>query len=531
MREVLFTTDARIDRSGRHVMTPEAFAAWVSSASWTPELCNEFAFSDRPVPMELPIGYAYARTVFSITPPQSETPVSFTVYYFVEPGENLAPHYDDGFEGDIGEYILRVDWLHTLGIGGSGWLGRGSSVLNRTRLHGSYGTYDAGKLEYYTDEILGQADAANTNRYGYVLEVVVKGAGSSLFTGDRFEKQILVSRSPGIAPSGYGVRDSATDVLDHISREVLPGLVSMNYVKDAETPSVSVNMTILNIYLVPRDYIPQSLNESGYPRYYRDYATDSQWTNVFRIAEGVHYNRSIAYTTNAAQYDVVIGNGAVSVPLPPITETFVFRTVTHFSTASGFSLFATIDGKGVDLTPQCRVPFEYVDQASVQTDGQQRALRLATTAISVGVGVATQNPVAIVGGLVSGASQMLTSPSAAPMQSSAGDCYSQQMYARWGLIHAVKFHKDKATVFVNVSRGPVGSFGVEGDTIPEILSEWNDATTPHVCYMEGDVYLTRAGSTLVDQLFEQYADRLTIAFADGVFVWTSATHYRGNLFA
>lgn len=522
MREVLFTTDARIDRSGRHVMTPEAFAAWVSSASWTPELCNEFAFSDRPVPMELPLGYAYARTVFSITPPQSETPVSFTVYYFVEPGENLAPHYDDGFEGDIGEYILRVDWLHTLGIGGSGWLGRGSSVLNRTRLNGSYGVYDAGKLKYYMDEVLGQSDIVVTNRYGYVLEVITKRTPTTIFGGNVFIKELLVCRTP------HGA-DTAADVLNKIGQAVV-GLNKMEYFPDAQSSGETVDMVPIAVHLVPRDYIPASLkNDPADTPYYRN---SHGYNEIFkRVLGEVHYNRTISYTTDAARYENVIGNGAITISLPPTTATYNFRVVSHFSETSGFSISATIDGRGVDLTPQCRVPFEVVDEASAQTNGQQKALQLATSAISVGVGVATQNPVAVVGGLISGASQLLTSPSAAPMQSSGGDCYSQQMYARWGLIHAVKFSKDEATVFVNVSRGPVGSFGVEDDTISEILSEWNDATTPHVCYMEGDVYLTRAGSTLVDKLFEQYADRLTIAFADGVFVWTSASHYRGNLFA
>ena len=514
---VYFTRDARIDRTGRHVMTPAAFADWVSSATWNAETVRDFAFSDRPVPMELPLGYAYARTAFSIKAPGVLSPVALDVYYFVEPAENIAPHTDTLLECDIGEYILRVDWLHTLGIGGIGWLSRGSSILHRTPLLGRGGKYDAGRLDYHDDSVLGQGET--TNQYSYVVEVITKRSGSTVFASDRYAKEVLIAREPTGATTAVEVLNKAAHIVS--------GMSGARYFANSASTGEDVAMTVLAVYLVPRAYIPTSYSTS--PQAYPYYVYYQNGGEIFNVEPGEkHYNRSIVYNADAALYEVVIGNGALSVNLPSKTAEHTFRTVSHFSAMSGFSISATIDGRGVDLTPQCRVPFEVVDEASAQTNGQQRALQLATSAISVGVGVASQNPVAVVGGLISGASQMLTSPSSAPMQSSGGDCYSQQMYYRWGLLHAVRFSKDAETRFINRSRGPYGA--IDASYIADELSYWTDTVTPHVCYFEGDVYLTRNGSSFLDNLLEGYSDRLTAAFADGVFIWTSASHYRGNVF-
>lgn len=521
-----YTTQKFIDPTNKHVLTPSAFEAWLADSGAWPSAqywdIPDITLSDRPVSITLPVGatYGYINGTFY------NQSISLRVCFFIEPGENFSPYVEK--LQMVAQYILRVDWAHTLQIGGRSWKSRASSYLTRSRYNfGTNSVYDGGR----TDLALAQAleptytgDELNeeTDGYGYVLEVIVEKAGTTIFESKVYNREVWVCHTPF---SGTSV----TDALNGIA--AMSGRTQITYYTGPNDTGTTVDFTIAAVYLVPRAYIPAYMDETDldvYPLYHSApydafYPVMSANTVINKITRNVSLDN--------ARFDYVLGNGALEIKLQPTARTSLelnFRAT--FSPAYGFQIDVNIDAETYDLTPYTRVPYSFIDQNQVSAMGTERVLGMATTAISIGVGVASQNPVAIAGGLINGARQTITTPSGAPARSMAGDCFRQRIGDGWGLLWLLTYNRDPQTVIANRSRGPNCATKISGNEVETALLSWNDSVTPHVCYLEGDVRLYNT-ATYWASLFSAYADRIEKLIEDGVYIWTNKDYYMGDLFA
>lgn len=507
---VYLTTDQRIDRAGKHIMTPAAFADYVAAVTWTPHTVPAVAFTPDPSAFVLPVGYHYAFIEY----PLAGGLDVFRVYYFVEPAAPFEPHVQNVDDATVyARYDLRVDWPHTLGMGSLNWSTLLSSHITRSRIlpfvNGQYeNVRDQPTARYFP--AIGQ-----TQEYVAVTLWVIKEAAQTVFAGPSYRYVLGVSHREA-SQSG----DTFTQSLGVIRS--FSQYDKLEWYPDSQSTGQTVDASLVSAWVVPAAYVPAAIWSTSVP-YYRAYY-------VFHpVTLDAYQSVSISLSgMDMARRAYVIGNGSLDVQIPQTSDAVASPTVnTYLNPITGLKIAATIEGETYDLTNYCLVPYSIIDQSAVAAVNQQRLLAAASTAISIGVGVVSQNPVAVAGGIINGARQQIDTPSSAPARSSGGDCFAQFDGSTYALLRLKSYDLAAASRVANVTRGPMGALPVpSARAIPDRLV---DLAALRCIYVEGDIHHTYNGTGPEAPIFSAFEDRMADAYADGVYFWTSAAGYRGAL--
>lgn len=505
---IYLTTDQRIDRAGKHIMTPAAFADYVAAVTWTPRSVPEVSFTPDPSAFVLPVGYHYAFIEY----PLGGSNV-FRVYYFVEPAAPFEPHTLSATDTTVyARYDLRVDWPHTLGMGSSNWSTLLSSHFERTAIlpmvNGQYeNVRDRPTARYFP--AIGQ-----TQEYVALTLWVIKEAAQTIFGGPQYRYVLGVSHR-GASSSGDTFMESI-GVIQSFSN-----YSKLSYNTAQQLP-VDVDATLVSAWVVPASYVPAS-TWTGQSTYYRAYYI------FYPIVNDAAQSTTITLPTlDKARRAYDIGNGSLDVQIPQTSDTTHAPTVNvYLAPVVGVKVAATIGGQTYDLTNYCLVPFSIIDQSAVAAQNMQRLLAAAASAISVGVGVVSQDPVAVAGGLINGARQQITTPSSAPSRSSGGDCFAQFDGSTYALLRLKSYDLAAASRVANVTRGPMGALPAPSASV--ISSRLVDLASLGVLYIEGDIHHTYTGTGPEAPIFSAFEDRMADAYADGVYFWTTAAGYRGTM--
>lgn len=506
---VYLTTDQRIDRAGKHIMTPAAFADYVTAVTWTSHAVPEVAFTPDPSAFVLPVGYHYAFIEY----PLAGGLDAFRVYYFVEPAAPFEPHVQNAADATVyARYDLRVDWPHTLGMGSLNWSTLLSSHVTRSRIvpitNGQYeNVRDRPTARYFP--AIGQ-----TQEYVALTLWVIKEAAHTIFGGPQYRYVLGVSHREA-SQSGDSFIQSIGVIQSFSNRSKLA-------YEQAQQQPVDVDATLVSAWVVPASYVPAS-TWTGQSAYYRGYyifypiETDAAQSTAIDLP-----------TLDMARRAYDIGNGSLDVQIQQTSDATRSPTVNvYLAPVVGVKVTVTIGGQTYDLTNYCLVPFSIIDQSAVAAQNAQRLLAAAASAISVGVGVVSQDPVAVAGGIINGARQQITTPSTAPSRSSGGDCFAQFDGSTYALLRLKSYDLAAASRVANVTRGPMGARPVpSARTIADRLV---DLAALGCIYVEGDIHHTYTGTGPEAPIFSAFEDRMADAYADGVYFWTSAAGYRGAL--
>lgn len=510
---IYMTRDQRIDRAGKHIMTPAAFADYVASVTWTAHSIPEVTFTPDTNVFVLPVGYHYAFIEY----PLGELD-AFRVYYFVEPSAPFDPHVPSATDATVyARHDLRVDWPHTLGMGSTNWSTLLSSHITRSRIlpfvNGRYeNVRDKPTVRYFP--AIGQTD-----EYVAVLLWVIKEDDQSIFGGPTYRYLLGVTHRAVNSQRA----DTFTQCLGII--QSFSGYEKMDRIDAPGQYGARVAASLVSAWVVPAEYVPSSIwgtYPNQYPYYYAYYVaypvTLDAYQSVVVSLSGVDMARR-AYA---------IGNGSLDVQLQQTSGAVVSPTVnTYLNPITGFKITATIEGETYDLTNYCLVPYSIIDQSVVAAQNQQRLLSAASTAISIGVGVVSQNPVAVAGGIINGARQQIVSPSSAPAKSSGGDCFAQFDGSTYALLRLKSYYLAADSRVANVTRGPMGALPVPSSGA--IASCLVNLAALGCIYVEGDIHHIYTGTGPEAPIFSGFEDRMAAAYADGVYFWTSAAGYRGAM--
>lgn len=511
---VYLTTDQRIDRAGKHIMTPAAFADYVAAVTWTPHAIPDVAFTPDPSAFVLPVGYHYAFIEY----PLAGGLDAFRVYYFVEPAAPFEPHAPSAADATVyARYDLRVDWPHTLGMGSSNWSTLLSSHITRSRIlpmnNGQYeNVRDQPTARYFP--AIGQ-----TQEYVAVLLWVIKENDQSIF-GEPSYRYLLGVTHRAVNSQRPDTFAQCLGIIKSFS-----GYEKMERVDGPGQFGANVATSLVSAWVVPADYVPASIwgtYPNQYP-YYRAYYV------AYPVEIDAYQSVSISLSgVDMARRAHIIGNGSLDVQLPQTAGAVVSPTVnTYLNPITGLKITVTIEGETYDLTNYCLVPYSIIDMSAVAAINQQRLLAAASTAISIGVGVVSQNPVAVAGGIINGARQQIDTPSSAPARSSGGDCFAQFDGSTYALLRLKSYDLAAASRVANVTRGPMGALPVpSARTIADRLV---DLASLGCIYVEGDIHHTYTGTGPEAPIFSAFEDRMADAYADGVYFWTSAAGYRGAM--
>lgn len=506
---VYMTRDQRIDRAGKHIMTPAAFADYVAGVTWVAHSIPEVTFTPDTNVFVLPVGYHYAFVEYPLGGLDT-----FRVYYFVEPSAPFDPHVPSGTDVTVyARHDLRVDWPHTLGMGSTNWSTLLSSHITRSGIlpfvNGQYeNVRDQPTARYFP--AIGQTD-----EYVAVTLWVIKEAGQTVFSGPSYRYVLGVSHREASA-SG----DTFAQSLGVIRS--FSGYDKLTYYPDAQSTGVTVDASLISAWVVPAAYVPAATWSSTLP-YYRAYYI------FYPVTLDAHQSVSISLSgVDMARRAYAIGNGSLDVQLPQTSGAVASPTVnTYLNPITGLKITATIEGETYDLTNYCLVPYSIIDQSVVAAQNQQRLLSAASTAISIGVGVVSQNPVAVAGGIINGARQQITSPSSAPAKSSGGDCFAQFDGSTYALLRLKSYYLAADSRVANVTRGPMGALPVPSSSA--IANRLVDLAALGCIYVEGDIHHVYIGTGPEAPIFSGFEDRMAAAYADGVYFWTSAAGYRGAM--
>ena len=504
---VYVTADQRIDRAGKHILTPSAFSEYVSTVTWRGCPISDVSFTPDTSVFVLPVGYHYAFIEF----PLRELDV-FRVYYFVEPAAPFEPHAESAADATVyARYNLRVDWPHTLGMGSTNWSTLLSSHITRSRIlpfvNGQYeNVRDQPTARYFP--VIGQ-----TTEYVAVTLWVVKEAAQTVFAGPSYRYVLGVShREENV--SG----DTFTQSLGVIRS--FSGYDKLAWYPDAQSTGETVDASLVSAWVVPAAYVPAAIWSTTVP-YYRAYYIFHPVT--FDAYQSVSISLS---DVDMARRAYAIGNGSLDVQLSQTSDAVRSPTVnTYLNKITGLKITATIEGQTYDLTNYCLVPFSIIDRSAVSAINQQRLLAAASTAISIGVGVVSQNPVAVAGGIINGARQQIDTPSSTPARSSGGDCFAQFDGNSYGLLRLKSYNLTAASRVANVTRGPMGALPVPSSTA--ISGRLVDLASLGCIYIEGDIHHVYTGTGPEAPIFSAFEDQMAAAYADGVYFWTSVAGYRG----
>lgn len=509
---VYATTDQRIDRAGKHVMTPAAFADYVASVTWTALNIPEVTFTPDTNVFVLPVGYHYAFIEY----PLGELD-AFRVYYFVEPSAPFDPHVPSAADATVyARHDLRVDWPHTLGMGSTNWSTLLSSHITRSGIlpmvNGQYeNVRDQPTTRYFP--AIGQTD-----EYVAISLWVVEEQGSPILMEKNYKYVLGVtyrraSQSGDTFPQALGIIQSYAD-----------DTVLTRYAT-AEAQGENVPATLVSAWVVPAAYVPSTVWATDYPRYAPGYYY--YWFHPIDLDAF----QSVSVTLSGvdmARRAYAVGNGSLDVQIPQTSGAVASPTVnTYISPIVGLKITATIEGETYDLTNYCLVPYSIVDRSAVSAQNQQRLLAAASTAISIGVGVVSQNPVAVAGGIINGARQQIAAPSSAPAKSSGGDCFAQFDGSTYALLRLKSYYLAADSRVANVTRGPMGALPVPSSSA--IASRLVDLAARGCIYVEGDIHHVYIGAGPEAPIFSGFEDRMAAAYADGVYFWTSAAGYRGAM--
>lgn len=510
---IYLTTDQRIDRAGKHIMTPAAFADYVTAVTWTSHAVPEVAFTPDPSAFVLPVGYHYAFIEY----PLGELD-AFRVYYFVEPAAPFEPHVQTNEWRDTvyARYDLRVDWPHTLGMGSLNWSTLLSSHITRSRIlpfvNGQYeNVRDQPTARYFP--AIGQTD-----EYVTISLWVIEEQGSPVLLEKNYQYVLGVTRR-GASQGGDTFIQALGIVQSYAENRVLTRYAT------AEAQGENVPATLVSAWIVPAAYVPSTTWATAYPRYVPGYY--NYWFHPVYLDAA----QSVSVTLSGvdmARRTYAIGNGSLDVQLPQTSNAVNSPTVnTYINPITGFKITTTIEGETYDLTNYCLVPYSIIDRSAVSAQNQQRLLAAASTAISIGVGVVSQNPVAVAGGIINGARQQIASPTNAPAKSSGGDCFTQFDGSTYALLRLKSYYLAADSRVANVTRGPMGALPVpSARAIPDRLV---DLAALGCIYVEGDIHHIYTGTGPEAPIFSGFEDRMADAYADGVYFWTSAAGYRGAM--
>lgn len=511
---IYLTTDQRIDRAGKHIMTPAAFADYVAAVSWTSHAVPDVAFTPDPSAFVLPVGYHYAFIEYSIGELDA-----FRVYYFVKPAAPFEPHVQTSEWRDTvyARYDLRVDWPHTLGMGSTNWSTLLSSHITRSRIL----PFDNGQYENVLDRPTTRYFPAigQTQEYVAVLLWVIKENDQSIFGEPSYRYLLGVthravnSQQPDTFGQCLGIIQS------------FAGYEKMDRIDGPGQFGATVAASLVSAWVVPAAYVPAAI-WGTYPNQYPYYHA---YYNAYPVTLDAYQSVSISLSdVDMARRAYAIGNGSLDVQLSQTSLVVVPPVVnTYLNPITGVKINANIGGQTYDLTNYCLVPFSIIDKSAVSAINQQRLLAAASTAISIGVGVVSQNPVAVAGGIINGARQQIDTPSSTPARSSGGDCFAQFDGSTYALLRLKSYYLTDASRVANVTRGPMGALPVPSSTA--ISGRLVDLASLGCIYIEGDIHHVYTGSGPEAPIFSAFEDRMAEAYADGVYFWTSAAGYRGAM--
>ena len=508
------TSNPIIDPTHKHIMMPDAFEDWVGLQSWIPYSVPEFTLGGDPKRVTLPAWAAYAFTDHTIA-----SGVIVRAYYFVERADVVpAPYADDGEALAYAYFDLRIDAPHTFGLGGTNWAERGHSFFRRTSLYRDRGEYERDPLNVSSDAIVGQGVGATRDRYSLIGVVVTEQDPTTIFAGKQYARHVVYFETDD--DEKYGTADEILELAEKAAR--------INKAEDGtQSGSPTVGVRTEALFLVPYTYISSIINATPTTAYYR---SGVPLLLFYPIANLFEQNSSVNFITDFMANAYEVGNGALSINIRPVLPRVSFTVRARVQQSSGFQIWAEYDGEQYDLTPYCSIPYSVVDENTVANRAQQQAISNGLAAISVGVSLAGGNPVSALSGGLNVARQFVRDVNGAPVTTRPGNAFAQYVGSGWGLLHLRTRPNSSATVNANKLQG-----SIQGDRLSVPLStalQRSDADTPHVAYVEGEIYPFTTGSsyalTLADRMF---SDLFRDLYHDGVYFWDDASAYRGDPFA
>lgn len=506
------TNNPIIDPENRHIMTPAAFTEWVNAQTWFPVTVPEFTLGGDPRRVTLPIWAAYAYADHTLA-----TGVTVRGYYFLNRGDVVpSPYNDEGGAQPFAYFDLRLDAPHTFGLGGPNWSERGHSFFRRTSLTRSRGEYERDPGLLTSDTVIGQ----NGDRYVLISIVVTEEAPSQVFGGKQYRRWVCYTDPNAPNPS------TAADIL--VEAQKFGALNKARRFDNAQDAGTDLSILAEAVYLVPRAYVSDFIPSAQTYPYLVSYSPAIVMTPVLPAYE---QRTLVTFTRNDAANAYEVGNGSLSIPIRPILGGGGIRVYARIQPGSAFQMCAEYNGDQYDLTAYCAIPYSAIDQSVVTGRAAQQAITNALGAISIGVSATSGNPVAAVTGGVNIARQYVQDASAAPVVRRSGDAFAQFAGQAWGLLHLRTYPNKPATANANLMQGPILGERLNG-SLAFMIDNHPTQYTPHLSYIEGEIYPYPTTSTMAASIADRYySDLFREMFRTGVFVWDSATAYRGDPFA
>lgn len=513
------TNNPIIDPENRHIMTPAAFNDWVSAQTWLPFTVPEFTLGGDPRRVPLPIWAAYAYADHTVA-----EGVTIRGYYFLNRGDGVpSPYNDDGGALPFVYFDLRLDAPHTFGLCGSNWAERGHSFFRRTSLFRGRGEYERDPGLITSNTVIGQ----DGDKYGLVSVLVLEEAPTQVF-GIKKYTRLLCYTDPNDNGGAltYATAQECVDQAAKIAR-----MATFKRWSDSAT-STDVSVIVESLYLVPYAYISDRVNATPlYPNFTGYEVGVVSPVGRMHPMSGGEQRTLVTFQRNDAANAYEVGNGSLSIPIRSILGGGGIRVYARIQQGSAFQMCAEYDGDQYDLTAYCAIPYSAIDQSVVMGRASQQAITDALGAISVGVSAVGGNPVAAVAGGINMGRQYVQDASAAPISRRPGNAFDQFAGQAWGLLHLRTYPNKTTTANANLMQGPIQGDRVE-TPLAVLIANHPTQYTPHLSYIEGEIYPYPVVDTMATSLADRYySDLFREMFRTGVFVWDSATAYRGNPFA
>lgn len=492
--------NAPIDRTGKHVMTPEALAAYLlnrvcAEVDDIPDFIptDRFTLTVSDYARVVRVPFNYAKIEYN----------EMTLYYFVDLAEPSDPY------GGQVNATFSIDFPHTLRIGDSEQ--QFYAVSRLTRSHGitnREGFYETNRAR------LAKVEELENYRGGWTAVLVFTTAGEA---ANQHAYQAVVAT--------VATADDTFQLAMTVANRLLK---CTTFTASSGEEEIAILPVVL--YMIPATYLYAEPNGAKLKL-----ENGAEFLVNDEPMQGATHSHYLPGTVNQAMQTREIGsfNHRITVPAQ-VGVKMQIRTRLDSRTAN-FSCILSCEGQSVDLTSDCIVPYLMANLTEVQKALFQKYAAVgvsgasaAASAVGLAASLYTGNAAGAlgsIGGLISGASGVASALSGGaaaslPTLQRDGNFYSGQIgcgYADGDLVDAYGFNmftydNTPDVQERNIRQGPEGSKQVTS----------LDFLRTTYTYIKGDMHLKSASSSPVtDDYILKRRDEVHRIFEEGVTVWAS----------